>query len=66
MIFPGTYMRSNRIAAAEIKNNFDDAFGYDLFLLKRRGALHLPDRTDHIFQIGCLRYVKIAVQFLNS
>jgi hypothetical protein len=49
----------------KIKNDFDNAFGYDMLFMKSSKASRLPDRMDSIFKMLGLRYENIAVQNLD-
>ena len=59
--YPGKY----RGAIAKIKNDFDNAFWYDVFMMKGSKSLNLPDGVDYIFKTSC-RYVLVAVQIPDS
>ena len=58
---PGKY----RTTIAKIKNDFNNAFRYDVLIMKGSKSLNLPDGVDYIFKTSC-RYVLVAVQIPGS
>ena len=55
-------IRQYRKTIAEIKNDFDNTFRQDVFIMKGSEPLNLPDGVDHIFERSCCWYVMVAVQ----
>ncbi|MDP9041432.1 MAG: hypothetical protein M3N30_05585 [Bacteroidota bacterium] len=62
MIWLVTQMSMHWGTATKIKNNFDNAFRYDVFIVKAGKALNLPGGVDHLFEMRGLWYVNVAVQ----
>lgn len=46
----------------EIKNDFDNAFRQDMFIVKGSEPLNLPNGVDYIFKRSCCWYILFAVQ----
>jgi len=58
---PGKYRRT----ITKIKYDFDNAFRYNVFMMKSSESLNLPDGLDHIVKRSCW-YVLVAVQIPDS
>ena len=55
-------LSNDRRAIAKIKNDFHNAFRYDVLLIKRSKPFNLPDGVDHIFKRCYYWYVMVVVQ----
>ena len=51
MKLPVAHMSKHRRTITKIKNDFDNAFRYDAFIVKGSKAPGLPDGVDHIFKM---------------
>jgi len=66
MIWGVANMSQYRRTIAEIKNDFDNAFRQDAFIMKRGEPLNLPDGVDYIFKWNGGWYVVVAVQMIGQ
>ena len=56
------HLRKYRGTIAKIKNDFDNTFRYDVFIMKGGKSLYLPDGMNYIFKMFCCWYVVVIVQ----
>ena len=62
MILPVAHLSNNRRTITKIKNDFYNAFWYDMFNVKGSEAIDLPDEADGIINMRRWWYVNIPVQ----
>jgi hypothetical protein len=62
MILSVAHLSKNRRTIAKIKNDFYNAFWYDVFYVKGSEAVGLPDEGDGIINMRRWWYVNIPVQ----
>ena len=58
-------LRRNWRTIAKVENKFNDPFGYNVFLLKRRQTINLPNGMDGSLDIGTLWNIKVAVHLVS-
>jgi len=61
MVFTAVCLVKDDRAVAEIKNDLNNALGYDVFFAKRGKMIHLPDSMYHILNRHVFWYIKIAI-----
>ena len=62
MKFAVTHLSKQRRIITKIKNDFDNSFRNDVFIMRWWMALDLPDGVYQVFKVQGLRYVKVVVQ----
>ena len=56
MILLVAEMRGNWCTIAKVENNFNNAFGNNVFFSKRRQSVNLPNGMDDILHVGLCGY----------